>query len=614
VTDGALVVVDYVDGVCVQTEQVMRQALLEKIKPVLFINKIDRGILELQVDGEAMYQRFNRVIEDANVTIAQYESNELGNIAPDPTDGSVAFGSALFGWAFTITRFARFYSKKFNIDYKLLMKRLWGDWYHNPTTRKFTQNSDDGKGGQLKRTFVQFIMDPIIKLVKNIMADKKEVVFKMSVHLGITFTNEEKELEGKGLMRCVFKKWIPAADALLEMIIMKLPSPKQAQAYRTSYLYEGPQDDPCAQAMKTCDPEGPTMVYISKMVPQSNQQDRFYAFGRVFSGTVKPGQEVRIMGPNYTVGSKDDLKVAKIQRTVVMMGLTEESFNSIPAGNTVALGGIDKFMTKQATISDFKDAHTIKSMKFAVSAVVRVSVEVKNKTDLPNLLKGLQKLAKADPLVQCYTEETGENIVAGCGELHVRICTKDLETKYAKCPLKFGEPIVSYRESVTSESSKVCLSKSTNKHNRLHCQAEPLGPELTKAIEDEKITAKMSTVQRKAILREEFDWDPNEAQKIWCFGPEGSGPNMLIDTSTGVQYLTEIKDSIESAFHFATKEGAMTSEPVRGVRYNIRDALVHSDNMHRKGSHIMPMVKRAFYGAQLTATPCMQEPVFLCEI
>lgn len=177
-----------------------------------------------------------------------------------------------------------------------------------------------------------------------------------------------------------------------------------------------------------------------------------------------------------------------------MMGTTEESVNSVPAGNTVALGGIDKFMSKQGTISDFKDSHTIKCMKFAVSAVVRVSVEVISKTDLPHLMKGLQKLAKADPLVQCYTEETGENIVAGCGELHVRICTNDLQNKYAKCPLKFGDPIVTYRESVLEESDRVCLAKSSNKHNRLFCQAEPLGEELTKFIEDGKLTAKMTAV------------------------------------------------------------------------------------------------------------------------
>jgi elongation factor 2 len=275
------------------------------------------------------------------------------------------------------------------------------------------------------------------------------------------------------------------------MIIMKLPSPKEAQKYRTSYLYEGPQDDACANAMRACDPEGPTMVFISKMVPQSGQNDRFYAFGRVFSGTVKPGQEVRIMGPNYKPGSKE-YQTTKIQKTVIMMGTSEENMTSVPCGNTVALGGIDKFMSKQATISDNKDAHTIKCMKFAVSADVRVSVEVVNKTDLPHLIKGLLKLSKADPLVQCTTEETGEHVIAGCGELHVKICTHDLEKKFAKVPLKFGEPIVTYRESVQEESGQVVLAKSTNKHNRIFVQAEPLGDELTQALEDGKISAKMT--------------------------------------------------------------------------------------------------------------------------
>ena len=107
VTDGALVVVDYVEGVCVQTETVLRQALGEKIKPVMMINKIDRGILELQVDGETMYQNFQRVIENANVIISTYEFEDMGESNQvDPTNGTVAFGSALFGWAFTLTRFA----------------------------------------------------------------------------------------------------------------------------------------------------------------------------------------------------------------------------------------------------------------------------------------------------------------------------------------------------------------------------------------------------------------------------------------------------------------------------------------------------------------------------
>lgn len=114
-------------------------------------------------------------------------------------------------------------------------------------------------------------------------------------------------------------KWLPAADTLLEMMVLHLPSPRAAQKYRTSYLYEGPQEDIVAQSMRACDPNGPLMIYISKMVPAADK-GRFYAFGRVFSGTVSSGQKVRIMAANYKVGKKDDLYEKNITRTVLMMG------------------------------------------------------------------------------------------------------------------------------------------------------------------------------------------------------------------------------------------------------------------------------------------------------
>ena len=170
VTDGALVVVDYVEGVCVQTETVLRQALGEKIKPVLFVNKIDRGILELQVEGENMYQQFQRVVENANVIISTYEADDMGESQQvDPVRGTVAFGSALFGWAFSLTRFARIYSQKFKIDYDKMMSKLWGDNYFDSKAKKWKTDSDADDGSQLKRCFVQFIMEPVIRLCKNCM-------------------------------------------------------------------------------------------------------------------------------------------------------------------------------------------------------------------------------------------------------------------------------------------------------------------------------------------------------------------------------------------------------------------------------------------------------------
>jgi len=180
VTDGALVVVDYVEGVCVQTETVLRQALGEKIKPVLFVNKIDRGILELQVEGEHMYQNFQRVIENANVIISTYEADDMGDGQQvDPTKGTVAFGSALFGWAFTLTRFARIYANKFNVDFDKMMVKLWGDNFYDAKGKKWKTEQEADDGSTLKRCFVQFIMEPIVRLCRNIMDNNREAVWKM---------------------------------------------------------------------------------------------------------------------------------------------------------------------------------------------------------------------------------------------------------------------------------------------------------------------------------------------------------------------------------------------------------------------------------------------------
>ena len=215
-------------------------------------------------------------------------------------------------------------------------------------------------------------------------------------------------------------KWLPAADCLLEMMVLHLPSPKVAQKYRTSYLYEGSMDDACAVGMRNCDPKGPLMIYISKMVPAADK-GRFYAFGRVFSGTVASGQKVRIMGANYKPGKKDDVYEKNITRTVLMMGRTDESIPDVPCGNTVALAGIDQYLIKTGTIAsiDHPESHPIRSMKYSVSPVVRVAVKPKNAADLPKVVEGIKKLSKSDPLVVCTFEETGENVIAGCGELHV---------------------------------------------------------------------------------------------------------------------------------------------------------------------------------------------------
>lgn len=170
-------------------------------------------------------------------------------------------------------------------------------------------------------------------------------------------------------------------------------------------------------------------------------------------------------------------------------------------------------------------------MKYSVSPVVRVAVEPKNASDLAKLVEGLKRLSKSDPLVLCYTEESGEHIIAGCGELHVEICLKDLEDDFAKCPIKKSDPVVTFKETVTDTSSQVCLSKSPNKHNRLYMTAEPLGEDLTNDVDNEKIGPKTEPKARSQELVNTYGWDLADTKKIWAFGPETTGPNIVTDAT-----------------------------------------------------------------------------------
>jgi elongation factor 2 len=207
------------------------------------------------------------------------------------------------------------------------------------------------------------ILDPLLKLSNTVATGKKEVYNPLLEKLGIQLKGDELDLQGKHLIRKVMQKWINASEALLEMIILHLPSPRAAQKYRTLYLYQGPMDDECAKAMMTCDPEGPVMMFISKMVPTSDS-GRFYAFGRVFSGKVTQGEKVRIMGPNYKHGKQEDLHEKNIQRVVLMMGRKAEDVVDVPCGNTCALVGVDQCLVKQGTISTSANACIIRSMKY----------------------------------------------------------------------------------------------------------------------------------------------------------------------------------------------------------------------------------------------------------
>lgn len=613
VSDGAIVVVDCVEGVCVQTETVLRQALAERVKPILVLNKLDRAVLELQLNPEDAYLRLCKTIDAANEILASYADPALGDISFAPEKGNVIFASGLFGWGISLPQFAKKLVAKASGNNSppddqavaKVLKNLWGEAYFDLDRQKIVREVSPGK--KLERYACKVFLAPIFKLIRAIMDHDKATIDEMLPKVDVVIPARDKDKTGKDLMRVIMRRFLPLAESILDTVFTHLPSPRDAQKYRTEILYDGDLSDEYAMAMRECDPNGPLVVFISKMFPVPNTK-AFYAFGRIFSGTLTQGQKV------YSVGSyKSESK--NVQRLMPMSIRATDNLEYCTSGNIVAIQGIDSLLVKCGTISGDPNAKPIKNMKFSVSPVVRAAVSCKNPQDLPKLLEGLKALVNVDPCVQCVTESS-ELIIGAAGDLHLQVCMNILRNDYCKgMEIIESPPMVPFRETVIAKSSQVVLVKSPNKHNRIYAEAVPLSVDLCAAIDDKAIPITEDSKKRSDMLIDKFGWDDTDAKKkIWCFAPETEPTNTVVDTTKGAQYLNEIKDSVVGAFRWGSEEGPLCGEPLRGVRINLTDVLLHADAIHRGGGQIIPIVRRMVHACVLNAQPRLVEPMYLVEI
>lgn len=610
VTDGAVVILDGINGVCVQTETVLRQAFDEMIVPVCMINKIDRLIFELQLQPEDFYQKLYNHVVVLNNAIHNY-NKKMPEIVLDPRKGTVGFGCGKQGWGFSLFNMAAKWEKKLGMPKEKLVEKLWGENYYHAKTNTWHETP----GPNRERGFNAFVVKPLMKVIETLKSgvrSKIEEIVKSPIINGRI--DSEWWDKPDVLFKMVMMQFVPMADALLEMIIIHLPSPVKAQQYRVDHLYTGPKDDEYYAAIKNCDPNGPLMMYVSKLFPTPDLS-RFFAFGRVFSGTITTS-DVTIQRPEYIVGGSDGLSLCRVQKTSIWMGSAEEAVQSCPAGNTIALTGVDKYIVKTATITNagVKNAHNIQDMKFTVSPVVSVAVTCKSAADLPKFVRGLELLTKSDPLCLAKQDkETGETIISGAGELHLEICVQDLKTFYAKgVDIVVSEPVVPYRETIIARSRQTCLAKSPNNHNRIYMIAEPLPEELVIALEEKIVNDRMD---KKDLIEKLSDLglSKNEGQKLWRIGEEYKS-NLLIDGTKGIQYLNEIKDNCIGGMEWMLRQGPLCDEPCRGVKFSIQDVTLHADNIHRGGGQIIPAIKRVCYASMIAAEPRLMEPIYLCEI
>jgi elongation factor 2 len=652
--DGALFTVDGSKSeLASQCQQQVAMCKDKIITPVLFCNKLDISLMITKKPEEEILDDLMGLVTSFNEQIGDKDDGskiERVNAAK----GSVLIGSLLNGWAFTIPQFAGLYAKKFGSDVESLSDRIWGDNYFNPKTKKFTKSSQEGA----VRGFVQFVLKPIKAILESADAGNADKIENMLKGFGVAMSAADKALSGPQLFHRAMQLWMPAGPCIAKALKDFVPNPSKAQAVRFEAITQGSPSDASNVAVKACKRDGTFIFQVGKLVPQPSAAGRFYAMGRVFAGTLSadkcwvlpedylppqalegegtieeseaaaggesPGGDATEVGPAPAAAKASKgmkLEERRIQGVVSCCAKTFNAMASVPAGNLCAVSGIDQYVLKRCTLTNSKDAWSLPKPTITVSPVVKVALGPKSAADLPKMVEGLRRLSKSCPIVVTSMEDNGQHVMAACGQEHMRVLKNDLENEYLPgIGIQWDDPSISYRETVTGESSMMCLSKSPNKHNRLFVKAEPMNDALCTAIESGKIFQNQDAKIRSKLLEKEYEWEKTDALKIWSFGPapeeagKSYGANVLVDQTKAVQYLHEIRESVNSGLLWASRQSVLAEENMRGIRFNLHDVKLHSDSIHRGMGQIQPTARRVLFAATLTAEPRFQEPVFVASI
>ena len=515
--DGVIIVVCAVEGIMPQTETVIIQALKEKVKPVLFINKVDRLIAELQVTPEDMMQRFGKIITEVNKLISRMVPDEFKkDWTVDAQAGTVAFGSAYHNWATSIPFMAK---KNFNF-----------------------------------------------KQIYDFM--EKE---------------QKKELAQEA----------PLHEVLLDMIVEKLPSASVSQKYRIPHIWRGESEEKIGQSMINAEASGDTAFMVTKVVLDPHAGE--IAVGRLFSGTVKKGDQLYVAGmPSAN----------RVQSVGMFVGSDRINTEIVTAGNIIAVSGLRDAISG-STISSDKEMTPFERIIHNSEPVVTTAIEAKHTKDLPKLVEVLRAVAKADPSIQIDSNlETGEHLMSGMGELHLEITEYRIRNEHG-VEITTSPPIVVYRETVAMNSPGNFEGKSPNKHNRFYITVEPLEEDIRAAIIDGTIPSG-DIKKSKEVARQLIDMGWTKVHGRGVLSIENSC--VFIDATKGIQNLFETRELLIDAFKEVVKRGPRAHEKMMGVKIILNDAKLHEDAIHRGPAQTIPAVRNGINGALVSAGVALLEP------
>ncbi|OYT37626.1 elongation factor EF-2 [Candidatus Pacearchaeota archaeon ex4484_31] len=519
--DGAVVLVDAAEGMMPQTETVLKQALKERVKPVLFINKVDRLIKELKLKPEEMQKRLLTIINDVNKFIKSVAPQECKQWHVSVEEGSVCFGSAKDKWALSYP-----FMKKTNVTFKDVFD-----------------------------------------------AYEKNAIDELS-------------------------KKAPLYEVVMDMVVKHLPSPLEAQRYRIPKIWHGDLESEEGKALINCDPNGPVVFIPTKIVIDKHAGE--VAGGRLFSGTVRSGQEL------YLNLAK---KWVRVQQVNLYKGPQRLIVDEATAGNIIGIVGLTNVFAGETVSS--KPIEPFEELKHFFEPVVTCSIEAKKPADLPKLINVLRHVAKEDPTVSVkINEETGQHLLSGLGELHLDVIVNRIKTEKG-VDVVASKPIVVYRETVTKES-KVFEGRSPNKHNIFYLKVEPLEDSVYQAIKNGELPEMKIKKKDEKLFKtlEALGVSPNEIRQY----KEIYRDNVFLDKTRGIVHIGEVIELVMAAFEQICDAGILAKEPCMKLKVSLVDCKLHEDAIHRGPAQVIPAVRDALKAAILDAKPVLYEPLQIIQI
>jgi len=618
-SDGFMLLLDCQKGLSTFNHLFVRESLLRGSAPSLFLNKLDQLLLSHKNSNQEIYEHLLTQIERVNDIISAYQNPLSSPSSPSfssssssssflsPVRGNVLFGSGLQCWAFSLNQFSKAYSRKFGVDEKRMLERLWGDHFFNPETKKWTQKPSEGA----QRGFNLLVLQTLEQIVHVAENPQNEELDRILAKIGVDLPEEERKERPNRVFEGIMRRFLPLQDAFCDMVRLHLPSPLQGQPSRLPLLYHGPLDDPFGQSISQCDPKGPLAFAVAQVMLPSNTSREFFVLGRIFSGTVRQGETLWAQAPVSEATPSLPPNAAKV-KGIFIPGFRRhfQPLPACPSGHlaTLCLEGSPFLLSGRRVLTDVDIPCPLFPFKPFLPRLFSIKVLPEQPEDLPRLIQELKTLPLTNPQLEVEALENGDHVIRAPDLPSLKEIILGPKTRVEGS-------FTSFRETILGESDRVCLAKSPNMRNRVYMKAEPLGEEATKEIEAGRI--KMGPPSAHSQLAEQLSQktgrDVTSFRDIWCFGPENGGPNLLVKRFLG-SVLPKDRDLCLPGFQWATKNGVLCQEEMRGCQFNVYDVVFHTNAISSGEKQMIPTIRRAVHGSFLTAKPTLLEPIGAFEL